>query len=242
MTHPAPLGKLAVVTGATKGIGRAIAEQFAAEGFDLAFCARTAADVQAMETDLSRRFPHQRFLGRAADLSSATAVDSFARAVVEQGRAADVLVNNAGVFLPCPVADPAGREAFDLMMRTNISSAYWLTQSLLPPMRAARRGHIFNICSIASVIPYGGGYGVSKFALFGYSKNLREELKKDGVRVTAVLPGATLTPSWDGVDLPADRFVRASDVADAVWACYALSPQAVVEELLVRPQLGDIVL
>ena len=232
--------KRAVITGATRGIGRALAERFAADGFDVAFCARSPADVEASAKDLAARFPGQRFLGMAADLSTDEGVEWFAQAVLDEGRGVDVLINNAGVYKTCPLGDPAGREAFDLMMRTNVHSAYLLTQRLLPAMRKAQRGHIFNICSIASLIPYGGGYSVSKFALLGFSKNLREELKNDGIRVTAVIPGAVRTSSWDGVNLPAERFIRPEDVAEAVWSCHALSPQTVVEELLLRPQRGDI--
>lgn len=232
-------GKRAAITGATKGIGRALVERFAAGGFDVAFCARTPGDVAALARDLAARYPRQRFLGHPADLSTEEGVESFAKAVLDEPQGMDVLVNNAGVYKPCPLGDPAGREAFDLMLRTNVHSAYLLTLRVLPSMRAARRGHIFNICSIASLIPYGGGYSVSKFALLGFSKNLRDELKNEGIRVTAVLPGAVLTPAWDGVKQPAERFIRAEDVAEAVWSCHALSPQTVVEELLLRPQQGD---
>ncbi|MBL7876963.1 MAG: SDR family NAD(P)-dependent oxidoreductase, partial [Cyclobacteriaceae bacterium] len=103
-------------------------------------------------------------------------------------------------------------------------------------------GHIFNICSIASIkaYPNGGSYAISKFALLGFSKVLREELKEHGIRVTAVLPGATKTASWAGSTLPDSRFIKPEDVAETIFSAYSLSPNAVVEELLIRPQLGDI--
>ena len=106
----------------------------------------------------------------------------------------------------------------------------------------ARNGHIFNMCSTASIIPYvnGGSYCISKFALYGMSKVLREEMKAYGIRVTAILPGATLTPSWEEVDLPPERFIKPDDVAQAVKSAYLLSENSVVEEILIRPQLGDI--
>ena len=232
--------KRAVITGATRGIGRALVERFAAGGFDMAFCARTPGDVAALAKDLGARFPRQRFLGHPADLSTEEGVESFAGAVLDEGRGLDVLINNAGVYKACPLGDPAGGAAFDLMMRTNLYSAYLLTRRLLPSMRAAQRGHVFNMCSIASLIPYGGGYSVSKFALLGFSKNLREELQNDGIRVTAVLPGAVLTSAWKGVQMPPERFIPPEDLAEAVWSCHALSPQTVVEELLLRPQRGDL--
>jgi short-subunit dehydrogenase len=109
-------------------------------------------------------------------------------------------------------------------------------------MMRRRDGHIFNLCSIASIMAYpnGGSYSISKFALYGMTKVLRAELKDYGIRVTAVLPGATLTASWEGTDLPPDRFMRPEDVAEAIFAAHAVSKQTVIEELLLRPQLGDL--
>jgi NAD(P)-dependent dehydrogenase (short-subunit alcohol dehydrogenase family) len=91
-------------------------------------------------------------------------------------------------------------------------------------------------------MPYanGGSYCISKYALLGMTKVLREEMKEHGVRVTAIMPGATLTTSWEGTELPEDRFMNAEDVAHAVWGAYALSERSVVEEIVIRPQLGDI--
>jgi hypothetical protein len=98
------------------------------------------------------------------------------------------------------------------------------------------------MCSIASTKAYanGGSYAVTKFALLGLSKCLREELKEFGIRVTAVMPGATKTQSWDGVKLPDERFMKTEDVADMIFASYSISARSVVEEIIIRPQLGDI--
>ena len=98
------------------------------------------------------------------------------------------------------------------------------------------------MCSVASIkaYPNGGSYAISKFALLGFTKCLREELKDKGVKVTAILPGATWSDSWAGVDLPQERLMPASDIADIIWGTYVLSDVAVVEELLIRPQLGDL--
>ena len=91
-------------------------------------------------------------------------------------------------------------------------------------------------------MPYanGGSYSISKYAMLGMTKVLREEMKQHGIRVTAVLPGATLTPSWAGVDLPASRFIKPEDVAESVYGTYSLSKNSVVEEILIRPMEGDI--
>jgi hypothetical protein len=86
----------------------------------------------------------------------------------------------------------------------------------------------------------GGSYAISKFALLGFSKCLRSELKGHGIRVTAVMPGATLTESWRGTDLNEDRFMKAEDVAETIYSAYTLSDRSVVEEIILRPQLGDL--
>jgi len=128
------------------------------------------------------------------------------------------------------------------MIETNLYGAYHLTRVLIDDIISNGRGHIFNMCSTASIMPYenGGSYCISKYALLGMTKVLREELKSHNIKVTAILPGATYTASWEGSDLPEERFMKADDVASAVWGAYAMSDSTVIEEILMRPQLGDI--
>lgn len=228
-----------VITGGTKGIGRALVELFAKQGANVAFCARTASDVQHFAQELQKQYPDQTFIGLAANMADKNETINFAQKVADQWPHIDVLINNAGVFVPCPITDAANESSFRLMMDTNLYSAYYTTQVLLPKLVGRHKAHIFNMCSIASFMPY-DSYSVSKFALLGYSKVLREELKNQGVRVTAVMPGAVLTASWAGTTLPDERFMRADDIAQSVWDCYQLSERTVVEELILRPQLGDI--
>ena len=104
------------------------------------------------------------------------------------------------------------------------------------------RGHIFNMCSIASLDAYknGGSYSISKYAMYGFSKNLREEMKPHLIKVTSVFPGAVLTDSWDGFDNSTKRIMEAEDIARMVYASSQLSPQACVEDIIIRPQLGDL--
>ena len=158
----------------------------------------------------------------------------------------DILVNNAGNFVGGNVYnEPAG--SLEEMINTNLYSAYHLTRSLLPAMMNDRppgitARHIFNICSIASLnaYPNGGAYSISKFALAGFSKNLRDELKPHGIKVTAVYPGAVMTDSWRGFDNSQGRIMEAHDIAAMILAASKLSPQAVVEDIILRPQLGDL--
>lgn len=229
----------AVISAATKGIGKAIAEKFIAEGFDLAICARTLSDLEALKATFKEKYPYREVIIAQTDMSKPEAIQDFANLILHKWEKIDVLINNAGVFHPGALTDANSSEGFVQMMDTNLYSAYYLTQALLPKMQAKKSGHIMNICSIASFMPY-GAYSVSKYALLGYSKVLREELKEDNIRVTAIMPGATRTASWDGTDLPEERFMPAEDIAQSVWACYELSKRTVVEEIVLRPQLGDI--
>lgn len=234
------MNKLIVVTGGTKGIGRAILERFASAGFDLVTCARKQADLNKLKDDFEKKYKVMVMV-RTVDMADKEQVQTFTNYVKSLDRTIDVLINNAGNFIPGSVLEePDG--TLESMIQGNLYSAYHTTRALAGPMKSTRSGHIFNICSIASIkaYPNGGSYAISKFALLGFSKVLREELKEHGIRVTAVLPGATKTASWAGSTLPDSRFIKPEDVAESIFSAYSLSPNAVVEELLIRPQLGDI--
>lgn len=232
--------KTAVITGGTKGMGKAMVEKFAKEGFSIFTCSRNKSELDALYKDLHHHYPHQTFHCLQADLSVKEEAQAFGKFVNEHGKI-DVLINNTGYFIPGQIQNEDDG-VLESMLNTNLSSAYHVTRALLPNMIKAKSGHIFTICSTASITAYtnGGSYCISKFALLGFNRVLREELKDKGIRVTSVLPGATKTASWDGTDLPDERFMKAQDVADAVWGVYSLSEQTVVEEILIRPQLGDI--
>lgn len=231
----------AVITGATKGIGRAVTLRLAQEGFDVAICARSQDDLHAFKEELEENYSGISVLAMPVDVRSKNAVLQFAAHISDAWSAIDVLVNNAGVFVPGKITEEADG-ILEQLMETNLYSAYHLTRALVPAMKGSTKPHIFNMCSVASLYAYpnGGSYSISKFALLGFSKVLREELKEQGIRVTAVLPGATWTDSWAGAPYPPQRMMDAKDVADSIWAAYALSPRAVVEEILLRPQLGDL--
>lgn len=232
--------KLIVVTGGTKGIGKAIIEKFAKAGWDAFTCARNMNDLKRLKQEVEKNHGTElNFI--TADMSSVSAVKEFAYAVLSLKRPIEVLVNNAGYFEPGLITEE--REgALEKMIETNLYSAYHLTRMLVPSMQQEKHGHIFSICSVASLFAYpnGGSYSISKFAMLGFSKVLREELKHHGIRVTAVMAGATYTDSWKNSDLPATRFMKPEDVAESVYGANALSSQSVVEELIIRPQLGDI--
>ncbi len=232
--------KLIVVTGGTKGIGRAIVEKFAVEGFDVATCSRKEADLELLKKVVEAKGT-ARVFAFAADMSEKSQVKAFSEFVLSLDRPVNVLVNNAGFFAPGQITEEA-EGSLEHTINSNLYSAYYMTRGLVHAMKARKTGHIFNMCSIASIkaYPNGGSYAISKFALLGFSKALREELKEFGIKVTALMPGATKTASWEGSDLPDERFMKVEDIADAVYAVYSLSGRSVVEEMIIRPQLGDI--
>ena len=229
-----------IVTGASKGIGRAIAEKFAAEGNTILICSRGEKSLYDTVNELQTKFPNSIIKGKACDMADKKSVLEFATWSLTQG-SPDILVNNAGQFLPGSIHDEADG-ILEQMIETNLYSAYHLTRAILPAMIQHASGHIFNICSIASLHAYanGGSYSISKFALLGFSRNLREELKPKGIKVTAVMPGATLSASWDGFDIDPSRIMEVNDVAEMIYAAAKLSPMAVVEDIVMRPQLGDL--
>lgn len=230
-----------LITGATKGIGKAIAIQYAQHGHTLLLCSRNSSNLLAAQLELTALHPSTVVHTYTADVSSTQACNELATWCLATVPYIHVLVNNAGVYLPGSIhSEPAGQ--LELMMATNLYSAYTITRAILPSMIARQQGHIINIASIASTqaYPNGGSYSISKYALLGLSNNLREELKPHHIKVTAVLPGAVYTHSWSGSGVDPERIMHANDVAIMVYASTQLSTQAVVENMVLRPQLGDL--
>lgn len=229
------------ITGASRGIGKAIAEIFAANGHNLIMVSRNDLALYKAMEDLQLRFPVVAIRAKAFDLSRKEEAIAAGQWIMEKETVPDILVNNAGLFEPGSVHnEPEG--LLEKQLAVNLYSAYHLTRILLPAMQQRRSGHIFNMCSVASLqaYPNGGAYSISKFALYGFSKNLREEMKPYGIRVTSVMPGAVMSDSWGDFDNSSGRIMEAADIARLVYTASQLSPQACVEDLLLRPQLGDL--
>ena len=230
-----------VITGASKGIGKAIAAGFAAEGANLFLCARNELTLYNTVAELQVKNSNSTINAQVADISTKEGAENFGQWILSKSVPIDVLINNAGHFMPGSVYNEE-EGLLQKMIDTNLYSAYHLTRKLLPAMIERRQGHIFNMCSVASLQAYhnGGSYSISKFALMGFSKNLREELKHYNIKVTAVYPGAVMTESWSGFDNTTQRIMEADDIAAMILAATKLSPQAVVEDIIIRPQLGDL--
>jgi short-subunit dehydrogenase len=230
-----------VITGASRGLGKAIAHLFAQNGHDLVLTSRNEVALYNAVQEIMTVYPAITVKARAFDLSIKEEAQAFGKWILSLQLPVDVLVNNAGLFDPGSVYnEPDG--TLEHMMAVNLFSAYHVTRSVISHMIAQKSGHIFNMCSIASLkaYPNGGAYSISKYALAGFSTNLREEMKPHGIKVTAVYPGAAYTDSWAESGIDPKRIMQAEDIARMIYAAAQLSPQACVEEIILRPQLGDL--
>lgn len=246
MNNPGPsAGKSSpavLITGASQGIGAAIARTFAREarGCRLALVARSEKNLRAVARVCEK-------LGAAVaeifpcDVSDATAVEKMAAAVRKHLGGVDVLINNAGSFFGAPFLQTPV-EKFDAMLAANLRSAFLVSRAFAPAMVKRGRGDIFFMGSIASfkALPGMAAYGAAKFGVLGLARVLREELRTKGVRVIAVLPGPTWTPSWAGSGVPAARLMPAEDVARAFLDAWRLSRRTVVEEIVLQPPRGEL--
>lgn len=231
---------VALITGASRGLGLAIAEALALEGLDLILWSRNETLLNENAARLTDTYGVSVKV-KALDLSSQEQIDRACQSLLEQGSSVDLLVNNAGNFLPGSMMEESDAQLNDLWS-VNVKAAYTITKRLWSVLGQSQRAHVVNICSTASRMGYpaGGSYAVTKHALLGFSESLRLEGRSVGIRVSSVLPGAALTDSWAGVDLPEERFMRASDVGAVVRQIWQLNQSAVLEDITLRPLLGDI--
>ncbi len=229
-----------IVTGASKGIGKAIAEIFAANGHNLFLCSRGEVALYKTVEELMTKFPDVTIKAKPFDLSKKEEAIGFGNWCLSFV-VPDVLVNNAGLFEPGSVHNESDG-LLENQIATNLFSAYHVSRTVLPEMMKKYSGHIFNICSIASLHAYanGGAYSISKYAMHGFSKNLREEMKPFNIKVTSVFPGAVLTESWGDFDNSSNRIMEATDIAKMIYAASQLSPAACVEDIVMRPLPGDL--
>ena len=230
-----------LITGASQGIGAAIAKVFAREirGVRLALVARSGKNLASVAAACAKSgatvavFP--------CDVAAEGPVAAMAAAVVKRFGGVDVLVNNAGTFAGAPLTAMSVAE-FDRLIAANLRSVFLVSRAFLPGMIKRGSGDIFNMSSIAGLIAYpgGAGYSAAKFGVSGLSKVMRAELKDRGVRVCCVYPGATVSPSWRGSGVDEARMMPTGDVARAFLDIYRLSRRTVVEEIVLRPQRGDV--
>jgi len=229
--------KIAYITGATQGIGRATALALGRAGYAVGLVARTESDVDDLANELSREGIEAA--GAAADVGNP---DQAQRAVDDLTRAlgnADVLVNNAGVLIAKPF-EQLTLEDWDGTMGTNVRSLFLMTRAVLPGMRRQKRGAIVNVASLAGRNCFVGGtaYTASKHAVLGFSRSLMLETRKENIRVIAICPGSVDTGLIrDQSMLKSDplRILKPADVAETIVHAINLPERALVSELDIRP-------
>lgn len=233
--------QFAVVSGGSRGIGKAIASALAARGFGVCLLAKNEEVLRQTCTELQEAYPQAELIYYALNLSDKAACAKMFTDLSLQWPQLDVLVNNAGSFQPGNLMDEADG-LFEEMLESNLYSAYYLTRAMFPLLQKGTLKMIVNICSAASLnaYPRGGSYGIAKFGMLGFSRNLRLELAAQGYRVSAIMPGPVLTDSWGEIDLPKERFIMPEDIAEVVIAGLEMSPQAFPEEILMNPIAGKI--
>lgn len=224
----------ALITGATRGIGHAIAVSLASAGHDIATFARNKDELQALETEL-KNF-NVSVIAMQVDGMNKEEIQDFCLEVERQWGFVDILVNNAGMFVPGSLFEEPDHQ-FENQMQLNVYASYYITKFFGKIMKNRLSGHIFNICSIASKEPAqnAGSYSVTKAALLSLNHVMRQELAPFHVKVTAILPGATLTSSWNDDENQAVNFVKPQDIADMILTTLSLTKHANVDEIIIRP-------
>lgn len=224
----------AIVSGATKGIGKAITLALAGEGYDLGLGARNLQELDLLRKEIQALYPYIEVITKSVDFSQKHETRNFAETFLHHWGDIDILVNNVGVYEEDNL-DELNESALMKMFNVNFFSAMRLTQPFLPEFKKRKSGHIINICSVLSkkVRKKAVSYSLSKQALYGYTKILRNELRNYDVKVTAILPGSTNTASWDGLDAPVEEFVQPEDVANGVLM--AIQSNGLVEEFEIKP-------
>lgn len=231
----------AIVTGATKGMGRSIAIAFAKEGINVAICSRNQEDLAGFKSELLQINPAIQVFTMVADGSNKNQLLDFAAAAESGLGAINIIVNNLGMYTFAGILDDT-EDAFDKMINTNLMPAYQLYRFFGKKMLAAKHGHIFNICSVAALNPLAeaGTYSVTKAALLALNKVMRLDMQAHNVKVTAIIPGSTLTDSWKGMAVDKDTMVSPDDIASAIVNIYKMSPGANVDEMIIKPTPGQL--
>lgn len=230
------MNKCALITGATKGIGKSIAYALAKEGYHMLLAARTESDLLNLQATLQSQYPNQMIHYQAADCKDQKQVQALAQQTDALFPDLDVLVNNVGLFIPGSFLEEPP-EALADHLAVNVLCTHYLSVYFGKKMCQRKSGHLFNLGSVAGKSPFvkAASYSVTKYAVHGLTAILRQELGSYGVKVTEIIPGSTYTASWEGVDIPPEKFVAAEDIAQAVISCLSMSKGANVDEIFIRP-------
>jgi 3-oxoacyl-[acyl-carrier protein] reductase len=228
-------GKVAVVTGGTRGIGRAIAERLLSEGASVAFCGRSAESVARAAEEMAKATGGKVF-GEAADVSQAADVRRFFQSVDARLGHLRILINNAGVGTFRRVADMS-LEEWHQMIDLNLSGAFYCCREALPRFNNCGGGYIINISSLAGKNAFSGGaaYNASKFGLNGFSEALMLDHRYDDVRVSYIMPGSVDTEFGSGASVHAGWKIAPEDVAEVVMSLLRMPERTLVSRVEMRP-------
>jgi NAD(P)-dependent dehydrogenase (short-subunit alcohol dehydrogenase family) len=235
MSHTKPLeAKVALITGASRGIGLAIARSLATMGAKLALCARDPGRLIAVAAEFERRgIP---VLAVPADVSRPGDIAALVQKTEQSLGPVEILVNNAGIGVFGPIQD-ATEANWDAVLDTNLKSVFLLSRSVAPGMIARQGGHIINIASLAGKNAFAGGaiYCASKWGLLGLTECMAEDLRAHGIRVSAVCPGSVATDFSPHSKKDPRKMLQPEDIAHAVEMILTQAPQSFISEVLLRP-------
>ncbi len=231
--------KVVWITGSSRGIGEATAKTLAAHGAKVIISGRNEDDIERVTGSINAN--GDSALAIQCDVRHHNDVQNLVDQVKDTWGPIDILINNAGIGIFKKVLD-ISEDDWDAMMETNLKSAFLCTKAVLPDMLARQAGKIINIVSVAGKQAYGngGGYCASKFGLRGFTDVLRLETREHGIQVTAIYPGATSTAIWDGADVDFSIMITQDDVAQTILSVCQAGPSAHIEEVVLRPQGGDL--
>ncbi|MEQ8323464.1 MAG: SDR family NAD(P)-dependent oxidoreductase [Vicingaceae bacterium] len=224
-----------VITGSSKGLGFEIAKIFLDDGMDVHITSRKKSSLEGALNELKKRDPKGYLTGTAVDLSVSESIGHFCDSIKNQGDDIDILVNNVGTYSEDDIHS-LSIETIDELMKINLYSAVRMTKELMPSI-IRKKGFVVNIISAAALQPRTDAlaYSISKGALKIFSDATRESLRAEGVKVIAVYPGAMNTSSWDGIEVDRDSLIQPKDVAKLILNAVQLSPNTLVEEIIINP-------
>lgn len=221
----------AIISGASRGLGRSVAMAFAKEGFELVLLSRTEKDLKELEAEIKEDV---RIAIQPIDLSDSSAIQALDLSWAEDDKL--VLVNNVGTFSMEEILE-IDRETIHKMMEINLYGSLELTNRLMPYLKKANSAHIFNISSINGLDANSEApaYSISKHALKAWNDGLREKLRKEGIKVTAFYPGPINTSSWDGMDVDHEAMIQTEDIAELIVQINKMHKGTLIEEVRMTP-------
>ncbi len=230
--------RVAVITGGSRGIGLAIAHAFAAGGYSLVIVGRNEPDLKSAVAQLGKY--EVQVQASLCDVADPTAVETLFLKIRHNYGSIDVLVNNAGVAHPLLPVEQLPFDTWKRVLDTNLTGTFLVTQAALPLMKPGST--IVNNLSVAALQPFAGmsAYNAAKFGAMGFTQALREEVRKRGIRVLALIPGATKTEIWNQFwpEAPKDKMISPESVAQAVLHAVSAPPEAAIDEIRIGPTAG----